>query len=447
MNRRRAGILLHPTSLPTHTFEDAGRWLDFLALCGISVWQMLPLGAPQDGRSPYQCNSAFATNPALLKTIPAVDQNDPGFADFCDSQHFWLQDYALFVTLRSRFQKPWYLWPDDYKFRDAAALDKVKRSHRKELQLIYWEQYQLFAAWQKIRRHAADSGVALFGDLPIFVAHDSADVWVWPELFQLDEAGMPTVVTGVPPDYFSSTGQRWGNPHYNWERMQQDGFNWWLKRLQHHYEWFDLVRFDHFRGLVAVWEIDAQCETAVDGIWRETPGEQLLTLLQQQMCELPLVAEDLGIITEDVIALKEKFHLPGMAVLQFSFDHFDDNPHKPLNIQPNTVCYTGTHDNDTTLGWYQAIDEHERQLVHDVLGVASGKQALDAMIATALNSRANLAMLPLQDCLALGTEARMNTPGTATNNWRWAFSWEQLNMPAMSRKIHAWLEDSSRIVT
>ena len=448
MNQRRAGILLHPTSLPSHTFDDAQQWLDFLALSGITVWQMLPLGVPQDGHCPYQCNSAFATNPALLKEIPALDESDPGFAAFRDSQHFWLDDYALFVLLKNRFeQQPWYQWPDAYKFRDSATLDEFRRSHPQQLQLIRWEQYQLYAAWQEIRQHAARAGVALFGDIPIFVAHDSADVWVWPELFLLDEDGMPTVVTGVPPDYFSETGQRWGNPHYNWERMQQDGFKWWLQRLQHHFEWFELVRIDHFRGLVAVWEIDAQSETAVDGFWQETPGEQLLTTLQQQIGELPLIAEDLGVITDEVVALKQQFHLPGMAILQFSFDHFDDNPHKPRNILPCTVSYTGTHDNDTTLGWYRSLEENEQQHVLEVLGIDAEDQVVDAMITAALDSRANLAVIPLQDCLSLGSEARMNTPGTIENNWLWAFTWEQLDIPTVSRKIYTRLEDSNRIVT
>lgn len=448
MKQRRAGILLHPTSLPSHTFDDAEKWLDFLALSGISVWQMLPLGVPQDGHSPYQCTSAFATNPALLKKIPVLDESDPGFAAFHDSQRFWLDDYALFVLFKNLFeQKPWYQWPEEYKFRGPAALDEYRRSHSRQLQLIRWEQYQLYAAWQKIRHHAARSGIALFGDIPIFVAHDSADVWVWPELFLLDEESMPTVVTGVPPDYFSENGQRWGNPHYNWERMQQDGFKWWLQRLQHHFEWFELVRIDHFRGLVAVWEIDAQCETAVDGFWQETPGEQLLIALQQQIGELPLVAEDLGVITDEVIALKQQFHLPGMAVLQFSFDHFDDNPHKPLNILPNTVCYTGTHDNDTTLGWYRSIDETEQQHVDEVLGIDSEEEVVDAMITAALKSNASLAVIPLQDCLSLDSDARMNIPGTTENNWLWAFTWKQLDIPTVSRKIYTRLEDSNRIIT
>lgn len=448
MNQRRAGILLHPTSLPSHTFEDAEQWLDFLSLSGITVWQMLPLGVPQDGLCPYQCTSAFATNPALLKEIPELDENDPDFTAFHGSQRFWLDDYAQFVLLKNRFeQKPWYQWPEEFKFRDPDILDHFRRSHQQQLQQICWEQYQLYAAWQQIRRHAAKAGIALFGDIPIFVAHDSADVWVWPELFLLDEEGMPTVVTGVPPDYFSENGQRWGNPHYNWERMQQDDFKWWLQRLQHHFEWFELVRIDHFRGLVAVWEIDAQCETAVDGIWRETPGEQLLTALQQQMGELPLVAEDLGVITDEVITLKQQFHLPGMAVLQFSFDHFEDNPHKPLNIQPNTVSYTGTHDNDTTLGWYRTIDEKEQQHIDEFLGIDTEEEVVDAMITAALDSKANLAVIPFQDCLSLGSDARMNTPGTIENNWLWAFTWEQLDIPIVSRKIYTRLENSNRIVT
>jgi 4-alpha-glucanotransferase len=448
MTQRRAGILLHPTSLPSHTLDDADHWLEFLALSGISVWQMLPLGVPQDGLCPYQCNSAFAVNPALLQEMAPLDESDPGYAEFIEAQSYWLHDYALFVLLKQRFeQRPWHMWPQEYKFRNPEALQQLRNSHHAQLRQTCWEQYQLHTVWQRLRHQAEASNIALFGDIPIFVAHDSADVWVWPELFLLDEEGMPTVVTGVPPDYFSATGQRWGNPHYNWERMRDDGFKWWMMRLQHHFEWFDLVRIDHFRGLVAVWEIDTACATAVDGFWQKTPGEELLSILQKYKEELPLVAEDLGVITADVVALKEKFHLPGMAILQFSFDHFDDNPHKPHNILENTVCYTGTHDNNTTRGWFDSMDAQQQQHVLDVLGIDSEKQVVESMITMALDSRANLAVIPLQDFLSLGSEARMNTPGTTDNNWLWAFTWEQLDIPAVSRSIRTRLEESNRMLT
>jgi len=238
---------------------------------------------------------------------------------------------------------------------------------------------------------------------------------------------LPTVVTGVPPDYFSETGQRWGNPHYDWESMQSDGFCWWKARIEHHFTWFDIVRIDHFRGLEAAWVIDAECETAVDGHWQKAPGSALLQQVQDHMGQLPLVAEDLGVITEEVVALRKQFHLPGMAVLQFSFDAFEDNPHKPQNIHSDTVVYSGTHDNDTSRGWFDSLNEHEQQHVMQVLQVSDVDDVVAALLEQASSSRANLSILPLQDLLGLGSEARMNTPGTTDGNWLWQFCWEQIN--------------------
>jgi len=283
--------------------------------------------------------------------------------------------------------------------------------------------------------------------MPLFVAHDSADVWARRELFLLDDTGHPTMVAGVPPDYFSATGQRWGNPHYNWDVMQADGFAWWRARLRAHFEWFDLVRIDHFRGLAATWMIPAADPTAVHGEWRATPGVALLRAIGADMRDdLPLVAEDLGIITPDVTALRLQFGLPGMAVLQFAFDGHADNPHKPENVQPDTVYYTGTHDNDTTLGWWRTLPDHVRPEVMQRLGVTDPGTVPDAMIATVLESRAALAMLPLQDVLYLGSEARMNTPGTSHGNWTWRFEWDAL-APALAPRLLQQLQKAHRCKT
>ncbi|MCW8887517.1 MAG: 4-alpha-glucanotransferase [Gammaproteobacteria bacterium] len=305
--------------------------------------------------------------------------------------------------------------------------------------------------WQEIRDYCQQRNIQIFGDLPIFVAHDSADVWAHQDLFLLDHDGQPTVVAGVPPDYFAETGQRWGNPHYNWEAMERDNFKWWIERFHYNLDWFDLLRVDHFRGLEAVWMIDAQCETAVDGYWQKVPGEKLLDALQQEMQEkgrtLPLVAEDLGIITDEVRALKRKYHLPGMSVLQFGFDEFDDNPHKPKNVDSETVVYTGTHDNDTTLGWFNSLTPETQQYVLNNLGLESGERIVEKMIEMILLTDATLAIVPFQDFLRLGSEARMNTPGTTENNWLWQLTWEQVDTLWLNIEIHRWCESADRCKT
>ncbi|WP_456377276.1 4-alpha-glucanotransferase [Thiolapillus sp.] len=446
--QRRAGVLLHPTSLPSRTLEDAERWLDFMAESNLGVWQMLPLGVPQADYSPYQCLSAFAANPALLGSHTPAETSDSGYRDFCTQEAHWLDDFALFSCIKSAHQNSaWFHWPEEFKWRNKDALQQFDYTHCNDLQAVKWEQYRLHQQWQQLRNDASARDIHLFGDLPIFVAHDSADVWACPQRFLLDEQGQPTWVTGVPPDYFSKTGQRWGNPHYNWDYHVEEGFQWWLARLEHHFRWFDLVRIDHFRGLQAVWMIDAGEETAVNGHWQEVPGEQLLAALQRHIDPLPLVAEDLGIITPEVRELKQKYQLPGMAVLQFAFDAFEDNPHKPANISPDCVVYTGTHDNDTTLGWYQSLPEDTQQFVREMLHMPAHGDIVDAMISTAMESRANLAMVPLQDFLKLGSEARMNTPGTANGNWRWKFHWEQLSADDLATHINHQITRSKRNIS
>ena len=427
LDTRCAGLLLHPTSLPSGTLADAGRWLDFLQAAGVGIWQMLPLGLPLTGLSPYQCASAFAVNPALFPAGKRVDMRR--FSPWHRSQSHWLDDYARFSVIKAQNNgAQWTDWPVALRDRDPATLAAFDREQGDAMRDVMHAQFRAAMFWRELRMEAAQRGVKLFGDMPIFVAHDSADVWAKRDLFLLDAAGQPTVVAGVPPDYFSETGQRWGNPHYNWPAMQADNFAWWRARLAAHFDWFDWVRIDHFRGLAAAWTVPANEPTAIHGQWVPSPGADLLRTVADEMGDLPLVAEDLGVITPDVTALRHQFGLPGMAVLQFAFDAHADNPHKPENVMPDTVYYTGTHDNDTALGWLRALPDAVRQHVRWQLGLgevetASDEQIVDAMIRTVLHSRAALAVLPLQDVLHLGSEARMNTPGTDNGNWSWRFAW------------------------
>lgn len=417
---RQAGILLHPTSLPGgHITATASEWLDFLSAAGVSVWQVLPIGVPQGGGSPYLCDSAFAINPSLFADCtyqPSAER----LSAFRAEQAFWLESYCQFAVLKAHFDHaPWFDWPAALRDRETIALDEFCAIHREQIDETARQQCRLFDLWVGVRKEANQRGIAVFGDMPIFVAHDSADVWAHRDYFKLNEQGQPDVVAGVPPDYFSETGQRWGNPHYDWAELQTKQFDWWVERMKIHFSWFDLVRIDHFRGLEAVWEIDAACPTAIEGRWVKVPGEALLQTFRDVVGNMPLVAEDLGVITPEVNALREQFHLPGMGVVQFSFDAFEDNPHKPVNMTPSTVAYTGTHDNDTTAGWFNSLDEQTRAYVMQQLGIENPQDIVTTMIDTVLGSQANLAVIPLQDLLGLGTEARMNTPGTTENNWQW----------------------------
>ncbi len=455
LQQRRAGILLHPTSLPSGKLDgDVERWLELLADNGFRLWQVLPLCEPQSGLSPYQCSSTYAINPALAGDLPTYDETSSGYQAFCEEQVFWLDDYVLFKVLKQKFeQRAWYDWPLEYRNREAAVMAELAQQYVDEMAQLKWQQYQLFHRWQLIKKKATSLDILLFGDLPIFVGHDSADVWAHPEWFLLDESGHPVYVTGVPPDYFSETGQRWGNPHYNWETMQADDFVWWKSRIDYHLAQFDIIRIDHFRGLEAAWMIDADCETAVDGHWQKVPGDSLLASLLKkyraelgtqattpeealEQIQLPFVAEDLGIITEEVTALRKKYHLPGMSILQFGFDAFDDNPHKVRNIDEDRVVYTGTHDNDTTVGWFNTLENDAKNNVMQTLALSdSGADitheeaavlVLNKMLVMAMQSKANTCIIPMQDYLQLDSDARMNIPGTVEGNWRWQFSWSQL---------------------
>ncbi len=473
LQQRRAGILLHPTSLPSGMLDsDVDRWLQMMADTGFSVWQVLPLGEPQHGLSPYQCSSAFAFNTLLLPEFPAIDENNPYFIDFCDKQQFWLDDYVMFKVLKLHFNDEcWVEWPDKWKFRDAEVLQQSHQQYEQSIEKLKWQQYQLHKRWHEIREKATGMGILLFGDMPIYVAYDSADVWAHPEWFMLDSNGNMKFVTGVPPDYFSETGQRWGNPHYDWDTMIEDDFTWWKSRIDHHLELFDLVRIDHFRGLEAAYEIDASCDTAIEGHWQKIPGDKLLAALMTsiELCheQLPFVAEDLGVITPEVTALRKKYHLPGMSILQFGFDEFEDNPHKPKNITEDTVVYTGTHDNDTTKGWFNSLEEHVKKHVLQTLGLKAAVNSsvvgsdcwydgadiadhvVERMVDTAMYSRANICIIPIQDYLSLDSESRMNMPGTTTGNWLWQFQWDQIEQQHDSsrmKKMRLRIEKANRLV-
>ena len=463
---RRAGILLHLTSLPGGGVcgtlgPDAYRFADFLAAAGQSIWQFLPVGPTHDDGSPYQCLSLHAGNPLYISADPlaaagwldakvgeppvtpadqqrllgdaykgflqrAADEDRQRFSAFISANQHWLEDYALYVVLREAHgHASWVDWPIDLRDRDPASLQAARQQFKDALERVCFEQFVFYRQWQALKDYANRRGIWLFGDLPIFVAHDSADVWVRRDYFQLDDNGRPTVVAGVPPDYFSATGQRWGNPHYRWDRMQQDGFQWWLTRFKTQMQLFDLVRIDHFRGFEAYWEIPAAHETATGGRWVQAPGDALFEVLRRHFDPLPVVAEDLGLITPEVEALRIRHGFPGMNILQFAFDGGPANPYLPHNHHHLSVVYTGTHDNDTTVGWYDSLPAEARGRVDEYLHAADESMPWP-LIRAALSSVAILAVIPMQDVLALGSEHRMNTPGQANGNWRWRFGWDQV---------------------
>lgn len=482
--KRACGVLLHPTSLPGpggigSLGADALRFLDLLQTMGMSYWQLLPLSPPGYGNSPYSALSAFACNPLLidleqlytegdLSSPPPPGNHHPQRVDFgrvihektallrqaatnflrqttsvrhheyhrfCSS-HTWLQEYALFMTIKRRFGgKAWSHWPEEFTCATPEQRQRLAEQLDNELAIEKYLQWQAFRQWSALRHEANRRGIRLIGDIPIFVAHDSADVWTQRELFLLDANGTPSVVAGVPPDYFSATGQLWGNPLYNWELMEQQGYRWWIERFRSQFELFDLVRVDHFRGFEAAWHIPASASTAQDGRWVRGPVEQFFDTLQQALGTLPIIAEDLGVITPEVVALRERYGFPGMKILQFAFDAAIDDRDLPHNHLPNAVVYTGTHDNDTTNGWYTSRTPAEREEMHAYLGT-SGEDGVGDLIRAALMSVADTAIIPLQDLLRLDSEARMNIPGTPSGNWEWRFSWEMIpsELPQTTRQ-------------
>ncbi len=413
-SQRASGVLLHITSLPRA--EDgllgssARRFIDWLVEAGQSYWQVLPVGPTGYGSSPYQTYSSFAGDATWLGPLRPVEDivAEPEYEAFTKAAP-WLVPYAQFTWLKQANDgKPWHAWTKTHlDGTDAQAF--IRR--------ICAEQFEFHRQWLTLKTYANDRGVRLIGDCPIYVAHDSAEVWAECQLFDLDVDGAPRRVAGVPPDYFSATGQRWGNPLYAWDAHRADNFRWWIARLARSVELFDVTRIDHFRGFDAYWAIEAQCDTAVDGEWLPGPGDDFFAAVSEAFGGLPFIAEDLGLLTDSVHELRARWNLPGMRVLQFGFDDDAYNPHAPANVTRDTVCYTGTHDNDTTLGWYETADDVTRERV---MALGNHDDPVGAMMNAAAQTDAWLAIFPMQDVLRLGTDARLNTPGTVGGkNWQW----------------------------
>ena len=475
--QRSCGVLLHPTSFSgPHGIGELGaeayRFLDFMGRSGQRIWQIMPLGPTGFGDSPYQCFSAFAGNPLLisldrLKREGFLDESDladippfppqkvdfgwvitwkakilarafqlwkergskeerVAFEKFRQENKGWLLDFALFMALKDAHGgSPWNHWPHELAIRDEKALDRAKEDHSDAVLRQSFYQFKFFQQWSALRWRAGELGIKIVGDIPIFIAYDSADAWSHRDLFHLDEDGNPTIVAGVPPDYFSVTGQRWGNPHYRWDVMAKNGYAWWVERFRQAFATVDIIRIDHFRGFEASWEVPASEETAVKGEWVKGPGIDLFNAVQDKLGTLPIIAEDLGLITPEVHALRKEAGFPGMRVLQFGFGSDEEDPFLPHNYVPETVVYTGTHDNDTSIGWYAAAPEKERAAFREYSGKisedGSGEKVHEEMIRLATESVADTVVIPLQDWLGLGTEARMNMPGRADGNWGWRY--------------------------
>jgi len=440
LDRRRAGVLLHPTSLISGEGSNARgalgaaarAFVDWLVRAGFSIWQVLPLGPPGGGGSPYWARSDFAGDPTLIDRYELPDLNSlrQDYQTF-RSQQDWLQDYVMFEAMAARFNTPWWDWPADHRLRSANTIAQFARRNEEDLERRRVEQWQFDWQWRALRRYAVERGVFILGDLPIYVAPDSVATWSDPAQFQLDPSGRPALLAGVPPDYFSADGQLWGNPLYDWAQAERDHFSFWRTRLARQLQRFDLVRIDHFRGLAGYWAVPAGARTAREGHWCVAPGRALFQALQQDFPHLPLIAEDLGVITADVDELRKEFRMPGMRVLQFGFDGGAANPHLPHNYTHDVVAYTGTHDNDTTLGWYRSLGAQTRQSAHEYLR-ADEHSLAESMERAVLGSVAELAIIPAQDLLRLGSESRLNTPGTVLGNWTWRLPPRALN-PEMSQ--------------
>jgi 4-alpha-glucanotransferase len=496
---RSAGVLLHPTSLPSPDGigtlgSQARAFVDRLSEAGQTWWQVLPLSAPGHGGSPYSGTSAFAGNDLLVDLAPLVDRGwltvdevgqfrrqiadldpnrlpydvvapekgrlldlacerwrDAGRGDqgeyeaFVERESKWLDDYALFMMLKLEHGGvEWRQWPTEYVERDADALERFRQAHNDGIDKIKFRQWISFAQWHELREYASERGVKFIGDIPIFVAMDSADVWANREIFQMDAHGHVDDVSGVPPDYFSETGQKWGNPLYDWEALAESGYEWWLARVEKVLETVDIVRIDHFRGLQAYWAVPAEAKTAVDGEWRVGPADALFETIRDELGEVPFIAEDLGMITEEVIELRDRHELPGMKVLQFADWSDPEHIFLPQNYETNFVAYTGTHDNDTTQGWYDKLDDEQRHEVRSYLSCGDDDIGW-SMIEAVFGSDAALAIVPVQDVFGLGTEARMNNPGGNGDNWLWRMRGELLETRSEWRRLGKMTEETNRV--
>ncbi len=485
---RSSGILLHPTSFPSpFGIGDLGaqayRFIDFLKESYQQYWQVLPLGPTGFGNSPYMCYSAMAGNPLLISLeklrddgllsdedlanypqlppervdyqqvaenkIPllqkacanfknnATPERQQAFAEFCQSKAYWLDDYALFMALKNdQHSASWHTWEEGLAKRQPEALEAAQRRLVGEIFYHRFLQYEFFRQWSELKHYANENGIHIIGDIPIYVAHDSADVWGHPDIFCLDkETGEAASMAGVPPDYFSATGQLWGNPVYDWEELQKREFKWWIQRFEAMLDYVDIIRIDHFRGFESFWAVPQGEETAINGEWIKAPGEELFETIRQKLGTLPVLAEDLGIITPEVEALRDQFEFPGMKVLHFAFGSDPANPFLPFNLPRNCVIYTGTHDNDTTVGWFNNISDYERHNLSLYMGCFSADGIHWDLIRLALSSVGNMAIIPLQDILGLGTEARMNFPSKAEGNWEWRYNPEALT-PELRDKLN-----------
>ena len=473
---RNAGILLHPTSLPSpHGIGDLGpeahAFLDFLAQAGMKIWQVLPLGPTGYGDSPYQCFSAFAGNPLLIyspgpggdfpagtvdfeRVIPhkqallnaSLDRFTPdaAYRAFVERERDWLDDYSLFMALKQAHGGiAWTDWEPGAAHRDPAALARWRGELAGQIERIQRAQYFFYVQFTALKRAASARGIQLMGDLPIYVAHDSADVWANRSLFKLKPDGRLLTQAGVPPDYFSATGQLWGNPIYDWDALAKTNYEWWIRRMRAAFELYDLVRIDHFRGFEAFWEVPGDATTAINGRWTPGPGAALFEAIERALGRLPIVAENLGLITPAVEELRERFGFPGMSILQFAFGGDGQaKEFKPHNFPRERVVYTGTHDNDTTMGWWntgagdstRSLEEVTREKTYAKRYLnTDGTEMHWVLIRTALASVANTVLIPMQDVLGLGNEARMNLPGRQSGNWGFRFSWEQLTPAIITR--------------
>lgn len=476
---RYTGILLHLSSLPGPVAkgtmgEDAVRFMRWLQGIGASVWQILPIGPTDADGSPYSLLSAFAGSPTYINhkgpwgphddlvrlsrschsldslvellasslDSPSDEKWKIAYFEFVSKNTYWIDDYTLYDVIRKETGQPWYLWPAKLKHRDAVELKRYASTRREKMTAVKLLQFLFCVQWSCLKACAEEHELKIYGDMPIFCSYDSADVWSHPEYFMLDEKGELLELTGVPPDAFSETGQLWGGPQYNWERLEKDDYAWWVKRIEVALGYYDLLRIDHFRGLESCWVVPAGSENAVNGYWRKGPGAKLFNAIDRALGPVPFIAEDLGVITPEVDELRRQLGMPGMRVLQFDFDGDPKNPHSPINHTKDSVVYTGTHDNDTLMGWWTGLSAAQKALV--VQGVPRPELDMPwSVIDCALQSKGFLAIVPMQDLLGLGSEARMNTPGQAYGNWRWRFQWPDIP-EGLAEKITGLIQQARR---